>query len=192
MTLTATIKTQFENVLRKGGLADRSIFDRRQFFAELPLYSRYAQVEFLKDYGDPNTLLIELALDYLADLAHQHRGKTEWFAAVTILDDSDSDLFVPNILVCNGDLWPLRGLHLKRVATIFAAQVRSILTSCCGSHFQVMQDKETVPDMVRLFLSYRAPPGKMVPMSRFVPQSCATKKCTKKWQYLRKTRKVLV
>ena len=169
---------QFENVLRKGGLADRSIFDPRPFFAELPLYSRYAQVEFLKDYGDPNTLLIELALDYLDDLAHQHRGKTEWFAAVTILDDSDSDLFVPNILVCNGDLWPLRGLHLKRVATIFAAQVRSILTSCCGRHFQVMQDKETVPDMVRLFLSYRAPPGKMVPMSRFVLQSCATKK----WQ----------
>ncbi len=188
MTLTVTIKSQFENLLRKGGLADRSIFDRRQFFAELPLYSRYAQVEFLKDYGDPNTLLIELALDYLDDLTQRHRGKTEWFAAVTILDDSDSDLFVPHIFVCNGDLWPLRGLHLKRVATTFAGYVRSILMSYCGSQFQVMQDKETVPGMVRLFLSFRVPPGKLVPMSRFVPQSCPTKNL----QCPRKTRKVLV
>ena len=75
MTLTATIKSQFENLLRMGGLADRSIFDRRPFFAELPLYSRYAQVAFLKEYGDPNTLLIELALDYLDDLRIDTEGK---------------------------------------------------------------------------------------------------------------------
>ena len=51
------------------------------FFDEIPLYARYKEVEFLKQYGDVNSLLIELSLEYLERVASDqpHSRAGEWF-----------------------------------------------------------------------------------------------------------------
>src|SRR5437870_10202730 len=86
---------QFASVLKAEQLADiPSRFCDPAFFDEVPLYSRYAQIDFLKQYGEVDRLLLELSLEYL------HKVKSEWstdkpkrFIAVTIIrDDADAHI----------------------------------------------------------------------------------------------------
>ncbi len=49
------VKTRFDSVLRGRHLADpASSFADPDFFDEVPLYARYEEVDFLKQYGDVN------------------------------------------------------------------------------------------------------------------------------------------
>ena len=63
--ISLPMQEQFDAVLREQHLADAaSSFADPDFFEEVPLYSRYRQVEFLRPYGDVDLLLLKLALDY--------------------------------------------------------------------------------------------------------------------------------
>ena len=90
-------------VLKQEHLADPSIFFRTGFFDEIPLYSRYEQVEpFVGKTSTPDVLLLGLALDYLEEVASYAKARSTFLAAITILDDRDFDQIVPNVFVCHG------------------------------------------------------------------------------------------
>ena len=64
--ISPSAKYSFDSVLRAEGLADiPSSFRDPSFFDEVPLYSRYEQVDFLRRYGEVDRLLLELSLEYL-------------------------------------------------------------------------------------------------------------------------------
>src|ERR1700686_269304 len=98
-------RLQFPSVLKAEQLADiPSSFRDPAFFDEVPLYSRYEQVNFLKQYGEVDRLLLGLSLEYL------HRVKSEWgankserFIAVTIVRDDVEEYIVPYIFICNSN-----------------------------------------------------------------------------------------
>ncbi|HEX5442914.1 MAG TPA: Imm15 family immunity protein, partial [Pirellulales bacterium] len=76
-------------MLQEQQLADvAEIFSDRGFCDEVPLYSRYRQVDFLKQYGDVDLLLMELALDYLERvISETDAGSSDRFAAITVIRD---------------------------------------------------------------------------------------------------------
>src|SRR5207244_1894463 len=83
-------------------------------FDEVPLYSRYEQVDFLKQYGEVDQLLLQLSLEYL----HRVKSKRvvdepERFIAVTMVRDGANEYVVPYIFICNSNARRrLKDLHL--------------------------------------------------------------------------------
>jgi hypothetical protein len=132
MMISLGLETRFESILRQERLADRSQFAAAQLFEELPLYSRYDQVEFLSEIGDPNTLLLELAIKYLKEVVDNHPATSPWLAAVTIWehDSEETDPIVPKILICNGDVrLHLGDIDLQPATGKLASFIESTLRS---------------------------------------------------------------
>ena len=68
--IPSALQIQFDKVLKAERLFDvPAVFGHPEFFDEVPLYSRYKQVEFLSGCGDVDKLLIDLALAYLDRVA---------------------------------------------------------------------------------------------------------------------------
>lgn len=69
MIATMTYEKFRRQVLRHERLDDVSIFFAPGFFDEIPLYSRYKQIEpFINDTDSPEAFLLDLALAYLAEI----------------------------------------------------------------------------------------------------------------------------
>ncbi|HEY1785562.1 MAG TPA: Imm15 family immunity protein [Pirellulales bacterium] len=171
MMVPLEAQQQFESVLRNEQLGDRSQFSDPHVFEELPLYSRYEQIEFLSRFGDPNTLLLKLALDYLAEIVDTHVGAAEWLGAVTLWEDDsqDGDPIVPLIFVCNDEARRrLKDLNLQPATDKFAAFIKATLESA-GKHDEmvVMADDNTIDGSVRYFISYKVPPRGMIGLAEF-------------------------
>jgi hypothetical protein len=164
-------KRRFQSVLRAEQLADiPPSFSDPAFFDEVPLYSRYKQVDYLKDYGDVDQLLLELSLDYLKRLVAEAPATTSRrFLAVTIIRDDDKEYIVPYVFVCNSKVRDrLRGLHLSRPSSTLGKYVRSLLRQT--HHFEdyrVLDDRSTVPGNVRVFIGYKTPPDKLVSLDEY-------------------------
>lgn len=160
------VETRFESILCHERLADRSQFGAAQLFEELPLYSRFDQVEFLSEIGDPNSLLLELAIKYLSEVVDSHPTTSPWLAAVTVWehDSEENDPIVPKIFVCNGDVFlRLRDVDLQPAAGKLASFIESTLRSNGYSDdMLVMEDESTVAGSVRCFIGYKTPPKGMV------------------------------
>jgi hypothetical protein len=171
MMIPLEAQQEFELVLRNERLADRSQFSKQHIFEELPLYSRYDQIRFLSQFGDLDALLLELALNYLKEVADNHAPEATWLGAVTIWEDDseDGDPIVPMIFICNGDVKQrLKDLDLQPALGKFASFVKAALRSI-GKQDQmvVMQDDDTVEGSVRYFISYNVPPQGMMSLSEF-------------------------
>ena len=160
------VESKFESILRHEQLADRSQFATPHLFEELPLYSRNEQVKFLSGVGDPNVLLLELAIKYLKEVVDHHPTASTWLAAVTVWEHEGEadDPIVPKIFVCNGDVRQrLSDLDLQPAAGRLASLIESALRSNGNlGEMQVMQDDDTVCGSVRYFISYKTPPEGMV------------------------------
>lgn len=163
-------ETRFESILRQERLADRSQFSAPQLFEELPLYSRFDQIEFLSDMGDVNVLLLELAIKYLKEVVENHPTTPAWFAAVTVWDHDGekNDPIVPKILICNGDVQRRLGdVQLQPAAGKLASLIESTLSASGNSdQMVVMEDDDTVAGSVRYFIGYKTPPKGMVALDQ--------------------------
>lgn len=159
MKLPDSARQKLEAVLRDEKLDDRSRYDAPGFFDEIPLYSRYRQVAFLRKYGDPEKLLIEFALEYLASVARAKRSPTECFASITVMEHPDAELIVPCIYLCNGRIKSrLRTLRLARPLSKFAASLkRSLEELSPTSRYALAQDTISAPGNVRVFIGFRKP-----------------------------------
>jgi hypothetical protein len=164
-------KTQFDSVLKAQHLADvASTFSDPDFFEEVPLYSRYKQVEFLKTYGDVNLLLVELALDYLDRVTTSVpvTGNTR-LVAITVISDDDDEFIVPAIFVCNSNVKTrLKELHLSSPSEGLGKRIESLVKMARpDATFSILEDRHTLPDDVRVFISYKAPPRGLVSLMTF-------------------------
>ncbi len=173
--IASPIKMQFESVLRQQHIEDAaSTFADPNFFDEIPLYSRYQQVDFLKKYGDVDLLLIELSLDYLRRVTSEIKcGKTKRLVAITIISDADDQYIVPYIFVCNGKVKAqLKELHLSPASEGLGKRIEALVRKAkLQSTFSSFEDRATVPDDVRVFVSFESPPEGIVNLKSFVNES---------------------
>jgi len=164
--ISSAVRTKFDSVLRGRHLADpASSFTDPDFFDGVPLYARYKEVDFLKQYGDVNLLLIELSLDYLERVASEPcPGSDRRFAAITVISDDENEYIVPSIFVCNRDVTTrLKELHLSSPSKGFGQRIEAFVKKAKRhTTFSVLEDRSTVPDDVRVFISYKSPPEGLV------------------------------
>jgi hypothetical protein len=164
-------RLQFNSVLKVEHLADiPSRFSDPAFFDEVPLYSRYEQVDFLKQYGEVDQLLLALSLEYL------QRAKSDWapnkarrFIAVTIIRDDVNEPIVPYIFICNSNARRrLKDLHLSPPSKGLGQHIQSLMRKIDRSQdYRVLEDRSTVPDDVRVFISYKSLPQGWISLGAF-------------------------
>lgn len=167
---TATVDTKFDEVLKEELLSDVSIYSVRDFFDEIPLYSRYKQIEFLKQRGDVDLLLIELALQYLDRVMSEVHMPVQRFAAITVTGAEADEFIVPRIFVCNGAVRSkLKKLHLTRPTASFGKRIASLVRKAAPDRsYSVMQDESTIPGDVRVFVGSKLPPEGILSLDSFV------------------------
>jgi hypothetical protein len=176
--ITPSAKDRFEAVLKAEQLVDiPSSFREPSFCDEIPLYSRFKQVDFLRDYGDVDRQLLQLSLDYLNRIAaEQLETKPKRFVAITILRDDDNEPIVPHIFICNNNVRnQLKELHLSPALSTLGRYVQSLLRQ--NGHlgeYEVYDDGATVPDSVRVFIGYKTPPDRLVSLDDFSSNPSAT------------------
>jgi len=154
---------QFNSVLKAEHLLDIPLsFREDAFFDELPLYSRYEQVDFLKQYGDVDRLLLELSLEYLEKVKSERpAGAKKRLIAVTIIRDGPDEYIVPYIFICNGDARRRLkdNLHLSTPSEGLGIHVQNLLQKTDHPQdYRVLEDRSTVSGDVRVFVSYNSPP----------------------------------
>ena len=160
--IARSMKSEFDVVLQEQRLADvAGIFCERDFCDEVPLYSRYRQVDFLKQYGEVDLLLMELALDYLERVSSEtDSGSNDRFAAITVIRDDPAAYIVPSIFLCNSEA-------RRRLETLCLSPPSNALGEYVGAlvkqakpdgDYVVLEDLLAVPGVPREFVSFRSPP----------------------------------
>lgn len=158
MMSIATVFDEFRRLVLAHEELDRpsEVFGS-DFFDEIPLYSRYRQVEpFVRGADNPEHVLLDLALEYLGEIRGEIKTSRSFFAAITVLEDQDSLYIVPNVLVCNGRIGQrLHALRLRKPLTAFGKRMASVLKKIdLRKEFRLLEDTLTVPGHVRVFISY--------------------------------------
>ncbi len=157
MSVATTFDEFRRRVLAPEGLADPSIFLEGDFFDEIPLYSRYEQIEpFVCREDSPETILLDMALEYLAEICGEAKATRGFVAAITVPDDKDCRHFVPNVFVCKGRIRRrLHALRLRKPLTDFSKRIAGFLKQLDPKHtLRILEDTLTVPGEVRAFISY--------------------------------------
>ena len=168
--IPSAAKAQFERVLKNEQLHDiAALFSHADFFDEVPLYSRYQQVEFLTCYGDVDALLMELSLEYLDRVATEVQLRSKRLVAITVTRDN-GDFIVPSIFVCNREVRKrLAELRLSSSLTGFGKAVdRLVKKAKPKKALTTLEDDATTPELVRAFVSYKLPPPGLVSLDIFV------------------------
>jgi hypothetical protein len=164
-------RQQFASVLKAERLADiPSLFRDPAFFDEVPLYSRYEQVDFLKEYGDVDCLLVALSLEYLQWVKSQGEpSKAKRFIAVTVVRDDVKEYIVPYIFICHSNTKTLlKDLHLSPISKGLGQYIQSLVQKTeHPQDYCVLEDRSTVPDAVRVFISYESPPPGWIALEAF-------------------------
>ncbi len=103
--------SMFWRMLEKNRLVDLSQFHKPDFFEEVPLYSRYADVSFLADHSadEASIVLLKLSLKFLKSVVSYEEHDTPFFAAITVADFSPGDPMVSQ--TCSFGLNPVRELY---------------------------------------------------------------------------------
>lgn len=158
--MVASAQKQFAIMLRAQKLLPMPpSFQEADFCDEIPLYSRYKQVDFLGRYGDVDRMLLELSLEYLEMVkAERPARKSERFIAVTIHRDGVDEYIVPCIFVCNNRPQTImQELHLTPTSPGLGEYVQGLARQIDQSGvYRVLEDRCTVPDDVRIFVGYES------------------------------------
>ena len=158
MAIVASTFDDFRcRVLAPEGLSDPSRFLEGDFFDEVPLYSRYEQIEpFLRHVRSADEFLLDMALEYLAAIRGEAKMSQGFVAAITIPDDRDCRYIVPSVFVCRGHIRRrLRGLRLRKPLAAFSKRMAAALKQVAPkSELRILEDTLTVPGEVRVFISY--------------------------------------
>lgn len=165
MIVTTDQNAEFDKILQAEKLADMAQFYAPDFCDEVPLYSRYKQLSFLKKMGleEENKVLLAWALSFLDRLLAESDPTRSFFAALTIWEDDgdDNEPIVPNVFVCNEPKDLLKGLKLHEAKGPFSKSIDQLLariSATAHSKYQLLEDRETLPDKARVFIGPRRPP----------------------------------
>src|SRR5258708_3802190 len=168
-------RQQFTSVLKAEQLFEiPPSFRDSDFFDEVPLYSRYEQVEFLKQYGGVDRLLLGPSLEYLETVTSALAvNRPKRFIAVTIVRDAINEYIVPYIFICNSNASRrLKELHLSPPSKGLGKHVQSLLKETdYRQDYRVLEDRSTVSDDVRVFISYNSPQQRLISLDAFTNKS---------------------
>jgi hypothetical protein len=161
--ITASLTTRFEDLLTSERLADVSAaFGGRDFCDEVPLYSRYEQIAFLAESGDINRALLQLSLDYLDRILASIAPAPDGWAAISVVQDTESEPIVPAVFLCTRQ--GKERLSQLRLAVDTRTELGRLVKGLVGATrpdgpaYCILEDTETVPDQVRVFVSKQMPP----------------------------------
>jgi hypothetical protein len=165
-------ESQLWRVLESDRLSDLSQFHKSNFHDEVPLYSRFNQIDFLADFPRQqlDEILIAFSIRFLRAIVSYQEHRTPYFAAITIWNFLGDESVVPNVFFWSGHMKALQScLSLKPVGTSWGKSIQSAVADEDFSRkLIVLEDDKTMPGSSRLFVSYRKPPYKtFVPLSRF-------------------------
>lgn len=170
--MVASANSKFATVLNAERLLPiPSRFGETDFCDEVPLYSRYKQVDFLKRYGDVDRLLLELSLEYLERVKSERPArKSKRFIAITIFRDGLDEYIVPCIFVCNSRARTLmKELQLSHPSPGLGEYVQGLAKQIGQSRvYSVFEDRHTVPDDVRVFVGYESAGAGMLGIETFM------------------------
>lgn len=177
MKLNGDYESKLWKVLEKEGLADLSQFHRNGFFDEVPLYSRSADVSFLREFGrdKADSALLRFGLKFLKALTWYEVPERPFFAALTVWHNPDDELIVPNLFVCSGHVQEKVGdnLILHPVKAAASKRLEKLLSKLqlIESH-QVLEDTATAPGTTRVFIGYPISPyPNVIPLHAFEERS---------------------
>ncbi len=179
MKTNGDYESKLWKILEREGLADLSQYHRDGFFDEVPFYSRFADVAFLRNLGKDKADgdLLRFALKFLKALIWYDIPTKPFFAAVTIWQNPADKLIVPNLFVCNGDVEEQigDGLALCTVKSAPSKRIERLLTRLQPlDAFQVLEESETAPEMTRVFIGYSVSPyPNVVPVHAFQKRTVA-------------------
>ncbi len=144
--ITPSVRDQFASVLKDEQLADiSSCFSDPDFFDEVPLYSRYAQVDFLKQHGEVDQLLLELSLEYLQKVRSEDR-----FVAITV-GRNENEYIVPYVFVCSNAR--REDLHLSPPSKGLGEYIQNLMQKINHQDYRIFEDHSAVSsDDVRVFI----------------------------------------
>jgi hypothetical protein len=150
-------------VVEKEGLADLSQYHRDGYFDEAPLYSRFKDVAFLREFGSEqaDAALLRFALKFLKALIWYEIPEQPFLAALTIWNNPDDELIVPNLFVCSGIVqkWVGDNLALHPAKAAGSKRIEKLLSRLhMVEPFQALEDSSTELDMTRVFIGYSIPP----------------------------------
>src|SRR5882672_6416830 len=152
----------FWEILEKERLVDLSQFHKPDFFEEVPLFSREADLAFLSAYGGDraNAILLGFALKFLKAVISYEEHRMPYFAAITVWDFSGADVVVPNLFVWSG---PVRRLEKKLTlvvpGTAFGRKIKRLVSKQgIRGPFEVLEEVATEPGTSRLFIAPSKPP----------------------------------
>jgi hypothetical protein len=165
------VHQRFAAVLKAEQLAEiPTSFCDPAFYDEVPLYSRYEQIDFLHEYGDVDRLLMGLALAYLERVKSECAPKgLKRFIAVTVIRDDVSENTVPYIFICNSNpSTRLKELRPAPPSKGLGQYVQNLVEEIdSGKTYSVLEDRSTVSDDVRVFVSYQSPPRGLIGLDAF-------------------------
>jgi hypothetical protein len=172
MILTHEFQHDMWQVIRSEQLTDLSQFHRPNFHDEVPLYSRYEQLVFLRHLSiqDIDQVLIAFSVRFLRAVVSYQETRTPYFAAITVWNLSDHEAIVPSLFFWSGQIKPLKqALSLKPVVNDWGKRLQNIVEEeDMSKKLLVLQDVDTEPGVSRVFISYKKPPYKaFVPLGRF-------------------------
>jgi hypothetical protein len=151
----------FQKVLNAQKLEDLSQFYSAEFCDEVPLYSRYKQVSFLKDMTleQGNETLLAMGLDFLENIIANHTGDDPFFAALTVWQDENGELIVPNIYICNTNARrQLKKLNLHKLKAPFSKNISDLVRKATGAaRYVVLEDDHTLENDIRVFIGPKKP-----------------------------------
>lgn len=160
--LTKEQTAQFHEILDAERLTDLSQFTKDGFCDEVPLYSRYAQLSFLGDLPreQANAALLDLGLRFLEEVIQCSTSSKRFFAALTVVRQAEGEEpIVPNLFVCNHEPErQLERLRLHEARSPFSKSLNQLLSRMAKSKYQLLEDDETLPGGVRVFIGPKAPP----------------------------------
>lgn len=120
------LNNKIQSLIKKEGL-DRPhvFFANYETFEEIPLFSRWAHIDFLKkyDFAQRNKILIQLACDVTNRTIneaqkHSNLNFDEYFICISITDWDDIDelgCISPNIFISRRKTWILPLLELREI-----------------------------------------------------------------------------
>ncbi|ODT96809.1 MAG: hypothetical protein ABS79_07815 [Planctomycetes bacterium SCN 63-9] len=159
--INATVyDANFWDILTRGRLVDLSQFHKPDAFEEVPLFTRYSELDFLngKTSSEINSILLRFALKFLKTIILYEEHRTHYLAAITIWEPLDSDdPIVPNLFFWSGKADRVKNLKkqlpLDRVSTPFGRKIKQLAGAGAHPRFDVLEDHSTIPGESRIFVS---------------------------------------
>jgi hypothetical protein len=177
MKYNGEYESRMWRVLEKENLANLSQYHRPGFFDEVPLYSRLADVSFLRRLSrdQADIFLLSFGIKFLKALIWYEIPRQPFLASLTIWNNPEDSLIVPHILVCSGKVRKRLGerLALQKVHDAPAKRIMKLFSRLhLPDPLQVLEDNSTTPDMSRVFIGYKtAPYPKVIPLQSFERKS---------------------